>query len=271
MALPVRAIGQDASGNSFRHVVCTLDVSQQGARILGSQDLHVGNEITLEHGKTKVRFEVMWVGEAETPRQGQVGLRSLEPGKKLAELDELLGGEYVDTWSPPKCAIEELQADRRAVARFDCDRGVQFWTNPSDEPVTGRLDNISLNGCFIGTRHPLPRSTRLSAALFLYGIKIQVKGEVRVCWAGEGMGVLFTGFEGDSEVRLKKAVQRLANSEALSGTLAKVESEVSERILADVREWFDRNPDLSWEQFFDIAVRHRGQLVKVSDSQEFVE
>src|SRR6185437_15557965 len=118
---------------------------------------------------------------------------------------------------------------------------------PSDEPVTGKLDNISLNGCFISTRHPLPRSTRLSAALFLYGIKIQVKGEVRVCWAGEGMGILFTGFEGDSEVRLKKAVQRLANSEALSGTLAQAENEVTERILADVREWFNRNPDLSWE------------------------
>ena len=123
LALPVRAFGIDAGGNELRHVVCTLDLSAQGARIIGLPEIQVGQEIVLEHKRNRVRFQAMWVGQPGTARQGQVGLRSLDPQKKLADIDEFLAGDYVDNWSPTLVAPAEAQAERRQVQRYDCDRG----------------------------------------------------------------------------------------------------------------------------------------------------
>src|SRR4051812_18811272 len=88
IALPVSAVGTDANGNTFRHPVCTLDISPEGARINGLKHVLTGNEVTLEYKKNKVRFVVVWVGQPGTPMQGQVGLHRIDADKKLADLDD---------------------------------------------------------------------------------------------------------------------------------------------------------------------------------------
>lgn len=100
IALPVRAFGIDAEGRSFRHLACTLDVSAHGARIMGLHSVQVGQEVTLEYKGNKVRFAAVWVGDPETPRQGQVGLRLIDSDKQLANFEEFLAGAYVDNWRP---------------------------------------------------------------------------------------------------------------------------------------------------------------------------
>jgi len=66
--VPVRVSGIDAQGNSFRHVVCTLDLSAKGVRISSLETLTArrGQELMLEHQKDRVRFEVVWIGEPGT-------------------------------------------------------------------------------------------------------------------------------------------------------------------------------------------------------------
>ena len=270
LALPVRALGTDSNGNDLRHVVCTLDLSAQGARIIGLPEVSVGQEITLEHKKNRVRFQAVWVGEQGSARQGQVGLHSLDPEKKLADIDEFIVGEYIDNWSPAALAPAEIIADRRQVQRYDCDRSVEYWTEGSSTPVIGRLDNISLTGCFVNTQFPLPRRTRLQLTLSLYGMKISAKGEVRAAWNSEGMGILFTSFDRENEVRLKKAVQRLKQSSqpADSSRNASPVHGTNEQILELVRAWFDRNLTMSWEDFFEIQIRAKGNLVNVGPDPE---
>ena len=271
LALPVRALRTDAGGNDLRHVVCTLDLSAKGARVTGLPEVTVGQEIILEHKKNRVRFRVVWVGESGTARQGQVGLHSLDPNKKLADIEEFVAGDYVDNWAPDARSRAEITPDRRQVQRFDCDRTVEYWTD-GGSPVTGRLENISLTGCFVNTRFPLPRRTRLQMTLFLYGMKIPAKGEVRVAGNGngEGMGIMFTSVERDSEIRLKKAVQCLKQSSqpADSGRHSAPERSVNEHIMDLVRTWFDRNLTMSWDDFFDIQVRAKGNLVNVGPDRE---
>jgi PilZ domain len=97
VALPVRAHGKDANGNNFRHPVCTLDLSPNGARINGLHSLTVGQELTLEYQGNKIRFEVVWVGQSGTSRAGQAGLRALDPDKRLADV-QFDPAEFVDTW-----------------------------------------------------------------------------------------------------------------------------------------------------------------------------
>jgi hypothetical protein len=273
LALPVRVSGTDSSGRTFRHVVCTLDVSALGARITGLQPLDVkaGQELTLEHQKDKVRFQVMWIGQPNTARQGQVGLRTLEPEKKLSALqDQIAAGDYVDTWQAPKWAVEEADDDRRAATRFDCDRGVQYWTDNSSSPVSGTLDNISATGCFVATRFPLPRHSRVQMILHLYGMKIPAQGEVRAAIDGQGMGIMFTALERDSEIRVKKAVQRLSQTSQSSGPANQMQQkgQTNEQILEEIRAWFDRSLTMTWEEYFDIQVRLKGNLVSASIEKE---
>jgi PilZ domain len=269
LALPVRAARSDLANNGFRHVVCTLDLSAHGARVIGLPDIQVGQEVTLEHRKNKVRFQAVWVGQPGTAREGQVGLRSLDPQKKLADI-EFTNSEYVDNWSPKDAQLPGIQPDRRSVQRFDCDRGVQYWTDESSSPASGQLDNISLNGCRIITKFPLARRTRISMVVSLYGMRISLKGEVREQWA-DGMGVMFTTLERDGETRLRKAVQHLsqATSSVHRHSGDQSETREAERILDDVRAFFDRNLTMSWEDFFDIQIRLKGKLVKATLDKEF--
>ena len=265
--MPVRVSGTDAQGRSFRHVVCTLDLSAKGARISSLETLTVrtGQELTLEHQKDRVRFQVVWIGEPGTSREGQIGLRTLEPEKRIAAIEDLIDGAgYIDTWQPK---IKEDKDDRRSVPRFDCDRGVQYWTDQSASPLSGRLDNISLGGCYLTTKFPLPRYTRVQMILHLYGMKIPAQGEVRVSDDGHGMGIMFTTLEKESELRVKKAVQRLAQS-TQSESRNRQASSSDAQILEEMRAWFDRKLTMTWEDFFDIQVRSKGSLVSASIDKE---
>lgn len=267
LAIPVRVSGTDAHGKSFRHVVCTLDLSARGARITSLQTLamNVGQELMLEHQRDRVRFQVVWIGDAGSSRQGQIGLRTLEPEKKFAAVESQLDGEtYVDTWRPN---IEEEKDDRRSAPRFDCDRGVQYWTDQSASPIAGSLDNISLGGCYVTTKFPLPRYTRVQLILHLYGMKIPAQGEVRASDNGHGMGIKFTTLDKDCELRVKKAVQRLSQSTQSESQNRRVSSSDTQ-ILEEIRAWFDRNLNLTWEDFFDIQVRSKGSLVSASEEKE---
>lgn len=269
LAVPVRVSGTDAHGNGFRHVVCTLDLSRKGARITSLQTLviDVGQELTLEHQKDRVRFQVVWIGQSGTSRQGQIGLRSLEPKKKLTLVQGQSDGEaYIDTWQPPQLKIQDDKDDRRSAPRFDCDRGVEYWTDQSATPISGRLDNISLGGCYVSTGFPLPRHSRVQLILHLYGMKIPAQGEVRAS-DNQGMGIRFTTLEKDYELRVKKAVQRLAQS-SQSEIRNRHAASTDAQILQEIRAWFDRNLTMTWEDFFDIQVRSKGSLVSASIDKE---
>lgn len=265
--MPVRVSGSDAHGKSFRHVVCTLDLSAKGARITSLQSLtmNVGQELTLEHQKDRVRFEIVWIGEPGSSRQGQIGLRTLEPEKKFAAIENQSdSGAYIDTWQPN---IDQEKGGRRSAPRFDCDRGVQYWTDQSASPISGALDNISLGGCYVTTKFPLPRYTRVQLILHIYGMKIPAQGEVRASDDGHGMGIMFTTLEKEGELRVKKAVQRLAQSTQSEGR-NRPGSATDTQILDEIRAWFDRNLTMTWEDFFDIQVRSKGSLVSASLEKE---
>ena len=101
VALPMYMFGCDALGTYFREAVCTLDLCARGARISNvRQNLKVGQELTLEYKKHRVRFRVAWLGEPGTPGQGQAGLQAIGSMKEIVDLKELFTGDYIDTWRP---------------------------------------------------------------------------------------------------------------------------------------------------------------------------
>src|SRR5690348_753999 len=100
IALPAFIFGNDADGKWFRDPVCTIDVSAHGARISNfHRKVIVGLELALDYKKHKVRFRVAWIGAEGGKRVGQIGLQAIDPLNRIADLDGLFGGSYVDTFN----------------------------------------------------------------------------------------------------------------------------------------------------------------------------
>ncbi len=84
MRLPVRVWGMDSTGRLFNVGARTMDITPVSARLEGIwQRLERGAVIGVEHGRSRARFRVSWVGRIGTPNQGQIGIQSVEPGKYI--------------------------------------------------------------------------------------------------------------------------------------------------------------------------------------------
>jgi len=82
--LRVKVAGRDSSGNEFKQVAYTQDVSQRGVRLRGAPSLiERSSVVEVHHGWKKARFRVVWVGGPGTTEDGQAGLESLDPGSCL--------------------------------------------------------------------------------------------------------------------------------------------------------------------------------------------
>ena len=83
-AIPVRVRFTDPRHKPSIAMACTLDISSEGARIsLPGSNVESGEVVHVERGKEKSMFRIAWVGEKNTPRQGQIGIQCVEPGKDI--------------------------------------------------------------------------------------------------------------------------------------------------------------------------------------------
>ncbi len=73
--------GMDGDGRVFMEQVQTVDISPMGARLKGlNRDVKIGSIVGLQNGDNQGRFEVVWVGEPGTDREGQIGVRCVQVG-----------------------------------------------------------------------------------------------------------------------------------------------------------------------------------------------
>jgi CheY-like chemotaxis protein len=78
VSLPVQMWDQEHQDSS-RQTASMIDVSHRGARIGGvAFHLKAGDVVHLVSGGVDARFRVIWVGEMDTPQDGQIGLQRLE-------------------------------------------------------------------------------------------------------------------------------------------------------------------------------------------------
>ncbi|HUN88079.1 MAG TPA: response regulator [Terriglobales bacterium] len=75
--------GMDGGGRVFMEQVQTVDISPMGARLKGlNREVPVGTILGLQNGDNQGRFEVIWVGEPGSDREGQIGLRCVQIGNQ---------------------------------------------------------------------------------------------------------------------------------------------------------------------------------------------
>jgi CheY-like chemotaxis protein len=73
--------GMDGDGRVFMEQVQTIDISPLGARLKGlNRTVSIGTIVGLQNGENQGRFEVVWIGEPGSDREGQIGVRCIQVG-----------------------------------------------------------------------------------------------------------------------------------------------------------------------------------------------
>jgi hypothetical protein len=76
--------GTDAKGHPFAQTACTIDLSQDGARLDGVGFLTApGQTIEVRRLWRKARFRVVWIGQVGTNESNQVGVFALQADKNI--------------------------------------------------------------------------------------------------------------------------------------------------------------------------------------------
>ncbi|HET8924922.1 MAG TPA: hypothetical protein VFN26_18225 [Candidatus Acidoferrum sp.] len=76
--------GTDAKGHPFSQTACTVDLSQDGARLDGIGFLTApGQTIEVRRGWRKARFRVIWIGQVGSTESNQVGVFGLQSEKNI--------------------------------------------------------------------------------------------------------------------------------------------------------------------------------------------
>src|SRR5690349_15120743 len=84
LAVPVKVFPDIASIESQN--CCTYEISTHGARLVAPPGIKtVGQTIWLQRQNRRARYKVIWIGEAGSSLEGQVGVESLEPSNVIWE------------------------------------------------------------------------------------------------------------------------------------------------------------------------------------------
>lgn len=179
----VRIFGTDRDGKIFSEKVSTADVSRHGVRLTGVQAQPNLEEIVgLTYGQTKSHFRVKWVGEAGSPRAGQIGLLNLTPERAFWDFP---------LPEPSPDGVHRDAHDRRAFPRFKSANSAELYPNNQPTPIRTRTADLSLGGCFVEMPNPLAKGTHLRIALWLKETKVWANAKVVTSTPGFGIGVQF--------------------------------------------------------------------------------
>lgn len=206
LELPIRIWGMDSNKKPFLQPAKTHDVTRNGARVGGlNTTVMMGEIIGIQHGEVKSRCKVCWIGESDTTRAGQIGIRTLEPEKYL------WGVALTNLTNKPDVMPNAPMAGRRIYERLACGGKLEMRKDGANNPLYGTLSDISITGCYAETLDPFPKGSHCSLVISPDNADfgIHARGEVRAVHPMVGMGVVFTELSVEDRCRLQDYVDTL--------------------------------------------------------------
>lgn len=195
LALPIRVYTWDAEFRPQTLQACTYDISSKGARLVGLNGRREPGEIlSLERGKNKALFRIVWIGERGSPQQGQVGVETIEPEKpiwetELASLEEEF--EIIAEAAAPLTGA--TPKERRRFPRLDCSGVAEVQkASMSADAVQASLKNLSERGCLVHGPTAFTSGSNVRLALHVASYELTLKGEIRHVHPQRGLGIQFT-------------------------------------------------------------------------------
>jgi hypothetical protein len=212
IALPVRTWISDENGKAVLQTACTLDVTPTGARLAGMQaTAETGAILTVERGRSKARFRIIWVGEPGTPHEGHLGIDCLDAGKWSWDVQLPAGTGDDGSFEPVR-----LEADnrRKPPPRYSCRGTVELQReNANADPMRGHLRDINQLGCFVRVSPPPSLHTRLQLLVTAHEVAVRARGVVHRVDGASGIFIQFTEVHREDKRALERLIGRLSGSE----------------------------------------------------------
>ncbi len=191
--IPIRLWGIDRHGKPFCEHLCTLDITNHGARIVGLRaSLSAGDIVGVQHRNRQARFRISWVGVHCSPTGMQIGLECLQPHKSIWYTQLPDGGR--DNYEVPEVhprRYEPHDCDRRSTTRYPVSGRALVSNSNGGQGIWAKLEDISRSGCYVTTAHPFGIGRKLDLELTVTHHEIKAHGVVRVCYPHCAMGIEF--------------------------------------------------------------------------------
>jgi PilZ domain len=238
LALPVRwsLIGQEGRGPA--EMACTYDIHPQGARLLGSREVNIGDLLMVERGRNKAICQVVWAGDAASALRGQFTvqcvdgktpwdeeLRQMQVQTRMEDQYQPIDPDGLERRLLPR-GVGRADANRRRRPRFYVEGQAQVIDGV--QRVEGEVQQISEFGARIAATEILRPGTDFRLMLNMFDVSVAVKAQVKYLINNLAMGVEFQEIRrGDrpllsyvlSKVRTRK-VQEFVGVEAIQQPLA---------------------------------------------------
>ena len=197
IALPIRVTCWDNEHQPHLEMACTYDISQHGARIVGLRSAQKPGEIVaVERGRNKTFCRIVWIGQNNSERHGQIGLQCVETDKSMWE-SELQA--MVDAYEPilrenlpfrPVLLGPGGVAGRRRTPRFPIDGFAELLRSDGNS-LEAPIRDLGELGCLVTTRFMLDPGTNLKVVLNVAHSDLMLRGEVRHAAQEVGLGIQF--------------------------------------------------------------------------------
>lgn len=188
-------MGQEGRGPA--EMACTYDIHPQGARLLGTRQVNIGDMVMVERGRNKAICQVVWAADASSALRGQFTvqcvegrtpwdeeLRQIEEQYQPIDLDNFDRGKLTRSFSGP-----QTPANRRRRPRFYVEGQAQVIDGV--QRVEGQVEQISEFGARIASTEILRPGTDCRLALNIFDVSLALKAQVKYLVDNLAMGVEF--------------------------------------------------------------------------------
>ena len=195
LALPVRwtLVGQE--GRAVPEMACTYDVYPQGARLVSSRTLNVGDLVLIERGRNKAVCQVVWSADPASPLRGQFSVQCIEGRTPWEEELRQKDQQYqpiildeVDRRTPPRAASRP-DANRRRSPRFYVEGQAEMIDGV--QRLAGEVQQISEYGARLSSLESLRPGKDFRLTLNILDVSLALKAQVKYLVDNLGMGVEF--------------------------------------------------------------------------------
>ncbi len=155
--------------------------------------------------------------------------------------------------------------DRRRNPRYKCEGSAEFRSEGSDVHTWASVIELSRSGCYVEMQATYPQDTAVSMVIEVKGIRVQVKGMVRITYPFLGMGIAFTEIADADRAQLDELLQRLASGVPLpvspptpkpaTASALDLSTANAGRTLGAVAKFFQSHFTLTRDQFTELIER----------------
>lgn len=216
LALPVRWSYAGQEGRGASEMACTYDIHPNGARLLGSRQLRVGDLIVVERGRNKAVCQVVWAADADSALHGQFSVQCVE--QKTPWDDELRQME--EQYQPVILDGRRNHALIRGFSRPDVNRRrrPRFEVEGQAEVIDGvqhlsaEVHEMSECGARIAASELLRPGTDFRLTLSVLDVNLALKAQVKYMVGNLGMGVEFQEIRRGDRPLLNYVLSQLRHS-----------------------------------------------------------